>query len=848
MVVILIAACAISALLEEFVDAIIILVIVILNSAFGFFQEYKADRALLALQRLSAPRAAVVRDGKEVSVPAREVVPGDIVVLRTGDVVPADCRLIESHNLRIDEAALTGESQSSSKNFRFIGKEGDFVGDMENMAFSSTTVEYGRGLAVAVRTGMGTEVGQIAELIRKEEYEMTHLQTKLDRMGKQIGIAVLAICIAVFVSEVVRFGDDNIFEVFMVSVSLAVAAIPEGLPAVVTISLALGLQAMVRKNALIRRLPAVETLGSTTVICSDKTGTLTMGVMNIKEIATLDRTYRVGGEGYRPSGEFFAGEKSIDPRAEPGLELLLTAGMLCNDSKLVMENGEWTAQGDSTEAAFVVAAGRAGLNREELGREYPRIAENPFDSEKKFMTTIHEHKGKRIAFTKGAVDRMLPLCSRKMENGMAQPISEQDVRRIGEMHDWLASGAYRVLAVAYRESDGPMDQGNAEDGLVFLGLVGMIDAPRKEAAAAVRECQRAGIRVVMITGDHKLTAVAIARQMGIAQADSLAYTGAELNAMSDDQLVKEVERVAVYARVSPEHKMRIIDAWKKRGQIVAMTGDGVNDAPALKKADIGVAMGITGTDVSKEAADMVLTDDNFASIVHAIEVGRGIYDNIKKFVKYMLSTNLGEVLIIFSAALIGMPLPLIAIQLLWINLITDGLPALSLGIEPAEEGVMDRPPRNPGESIFSGGMAYHIAWVGTLMTIGTLGVFAWALEGDWSIAGNPNLVRAQSMAFLTLALFQLWHVLAIHVDKETVISRKFFANPYLILAVLVSAGLQLAVIYLPPLAGMFRVEALPLREFVLCALVASSVFFAVEAEKFMRRSAVPKRENGAASE
>lgn len=840
MVIILFVATVISAALGEFVDAAVIIVIIILNSVFGFLQEYKAEKALLALQQLSAPLATVLRDGKETTVPASEIVPGDIVVLRAGDMVPADCRLLESFNLRVNEAPLTGESIATGKDSSLVLGRDAFIGDRGNMVFSSTTVDYGRGTAVATGIGMDTEIGRIAQLIRRGKNERTPLQIKLDRMGKQIGLAVLAICIAVFAVEIIRFGTAEILEIFMISVSLAVAAIPEGLPAVVTICLALGLQRMIKKNALIRRLPAVETLGSTTVICSDKTGTLTMGVMNIRLVNTWDSPYELDGEGYEPKGNFRREGKTADPSADPELLLLLTAGALCNDSKLVNEEGGWKILGDSTEGAFLVAAGKAGFDSEALNREFSRTGENPFDSDKKYMTTVHTWKGSGFrAFTKGAVDRVLPLCSRKLTNGTPTPMTAEDVQRVQTMNDDMAVKAYRVLALAYRESSDTISPEDADRDLIFLGLVGMMDAPRKEAIDAIAKCKKAGVRVVMITGDHKLTAFAIARQMGIAHEGSLAVTGADLNAMSDEALFRAVDNIAVYARVSPEHKVRIVSAWKRRGHIVAMTGDGVNDAPALKKADIGIAMGITGTDVSKEAADLVLTDDNFASIVDAIEVGRGIYDNIRKFIRYMLSTNFGEVLLIFTASLLGMPLPLIAIQILWINLITDGLPAVSLGLEPAEQGVMLRKPRRPKESIFSGGMAFHIAWVGVLMTIGTLGLFWLSVpQGIGHLSGEAfesAMLRPRTMAFITISFFQLWHVLAIHVERDSVISKKFFANPFLIVAVLASAALQLLVIYLPALSSVFKTEALPLGDLMICILVASSVFFAVEAEKLLRR-------------
>jgi Ca2+-transporting ATPase len=841
MVIILIFATVISAALGEYIDSVVIMIIVILNSVFGFAQEYKAEKALLALKEMSAPEARVIRNGKETTVPARELVPGDIVLLHTGDMVPADCRLVETFNLKLNESTLTGESHAVKKDADKVLNAEAFLGDRSNVVYSSTVIEYGRGKAVVTGTGMKTEIGHIADMIRKEQFEPTPLQRKLHKLGKQIGAAILIICAVVFFVSILRFMmdpvpgvtlSDEILEMFLVAVSLAVAAIPEGLPAVVTISLALGLQRMARRHALIRRLPAVETLGSTTVICSDKTGTLTMGVMNIKLIHTLDNVYEITGEGYEPTGKFTIGGKPVHTSEDAHLELLLKVGALCNDSHLVKQEEQWTVRGDSTEGAFVVAVRKGGLDQEHLRKQFPRVAENPFDSERKRMSTVHkDSEGNCLVYVKGAMDCVLPCCTHIMTSRGIKPLDESAKAKIEQFNDEMAAEAYRVLALAYKDSDCMIDETEAESNLVFLGLAGMIDAPRADAIEAIKECKRAGIRVVMITGDHKLTAISIARQMGIAKEDSIALTGVELEEMTDRQLYNIVEKVAVYARVSPEHKLMIINAWKRRGHIVAMTGDGVNDAPALKRADIGVAMGITGTDVSKEAAEMVLTDDDFASIVHAVEEGRGIYDNIRKFVRYMLSTNSGEVLVIFIAALLGLPLPLIAIQILWINLITDGLPALSLGVEPPEEGIMNRRPRKPKESIFAGGMVYHIIWVGVLMTIGTLGIFAWGLGDD----PDANIDRARTLAFLTIAFFQLWHVLTIHIEKDTAISRKFFANPYLLGAVAVSAFLQLAVVYIPALSDVFRTSPPPLFELFLCVTVASSVFFAVELEKLYRR-------------
>ena len=840
MVIILIIATIISAALGEWIDTIVILIIVILNSLFGFFQEYKAEKALLALQKMSAPQAAVIRDGKEVLIPARELVPGDIIILRTGDMVPADARLFESVNLKVNESALTGESKAVVKDFGVLCQEDAFVGDMENMVFSSTMVEYGRGKAVVVRTGMNTEIGRIAQLIRGEQLEQTPLQQKLDKMGRQIGALILLICGLVFVVELIRSGGQNVLELFMVAVSLAVAAIPEGLPAVVTISLALGLQRMVKRHALIRRLPAVETLGSTTVICSDKTGTLTMGVMNIKLIKTLDRSYEVEGEGYEPVGEFSVGGEVIDPGTDATLKQLLMAGALCNDSTLEEEGGRWAIKGDSTEGAFLVAAQKAGMGHGLLNEEFPRIAENPFDSDRKYMTTINNDiAGNFKVFAKGATDRLLTHCTRKLEGGTVQPLTEDDVKKIHEMNDDMASHAYRVLALAYKESDDNIGPEDAESDLIFIGLAGMIDAPRKEAIAAVKECKKAGIRVVMITGDHKLTAIAIARQMGIAGPNSEAFTGQELNKMSDEELFKHVERIAVYARVSPEHKMRIINAWRKRGHIVAMTGDGVNDAPALKKADIGVAMGITGTDVSKEAAEMVLTDDNFASIVHAVEEGRNIYSNIRKFVSFLLSCNVGEVLTIFIATLLfsfSEPF-LFPLQILWMNLVTDGLPALALGLEPPDPDAMEHPPKDPDEPPINRQMLASIMVVGIIVAAGTLIAFLWKYDAsltEGTDAWNTMMEEARTIAFTTIVLFQMSYVISARSLQLPIYKIGFWTNKYLLAAAGGSVLLQMMVVYVPFFQDIFRTTALPLEDWYVIVPMALSVFVIMEIVKFVR--------------
>ncbi len=836
LIIILLIAAVISAAIgihqnsvEELYDAVVIMVIVIFNAVFGFAQEYKAEKSLKALKAMAAPQATVVRDGETGIVPTMDLVPGDIVLLRSGTKVPADCRLVEAADLQINEASLTGESAPITKIVEPV--EADvMIGDRLNTAFSGSTVERGRGTGVVTSTGMRTELGKIAGMVQAEEEEETPLQKKLARLGRAIGIAILIISAVVFLVGYLH-DPENVVEKFLISISLAVAAVPEGLPIVVTIALALGMRRMAKRHALIRRLPSVETLGAVTIICSDKTGTLTEGKMNVREIFVSGGSYDVRGEGYRPEGTVLLKGREVDPSQEKDLSLLLRAAVLCNDSSLYEEDGFWKVNGDSTEGALIVAATRSGISKEVTDKEEPRVEEVSFTSERKRMTTFHRTESGLVAYMKGAPEFVLERCDRYLWNGESRSLDEENVNSFLERNLRLASRGMRILAVAYRRlGQDVSDLGeDTEERFVFLGLMGIMDAPRPDAVEAVAHCKEAGIKVVMITGDHKLTAEAVAKEMGIFEEGTMTLTGSELEEMSDESIEDVVENVSVYARVSPEHKVRIINALKAKGHVVAMTGDGVNDAPALKAADIGVAMGITGTDVAKESSEMVLTDDNFASIVKATEEGRVIYTNIRKFVRYMLSTNSGEVLVILIATLVGMPLPLIAIQILWINLITDGFPALSLGVEPSEGGVMKRPPRSPKESIFAGGMTYHIVWVGILMMVGTLGIFEWGLD--------DGLPKARTLAFVTIALFQLWHVLTIHIEEDTAISKRFFANPYLLGAVALSVLLQMAVVYLPSLAGVFRVVPLSLTELLLCTLVASSVFFAVEAEKlyFRRR-------------
>ncbi len=867
LVIILIIAAAISGYLglskgesAELWDAILIAIIVILNSVLGFVQEFRAERSLQALKALAAPKAHVVREGEVLPIPARELVPGDVVLLAAGDKIPADVRLFEAASLRTNEASLTGESTPVSKMTAPLPRDA-FLGDRKNMAFMGTTVEGGRGKGLVTATGMSTELGKIAGLVQQETKEETPLQRQLDRLGRQIGLIILGIAAAVFLLMFFKEVDPfaNLELLFLTAVGLAVAAIPEGLPAVVTISLALGLQRMIRRHALIRKLPAVEALGSATVICSDKTGTLTKGEMNVRALAVGGRTYEVRGEGFDPAGEIQLDGRATDLAHATDLGEVLVCGVLCNDAALKKEGDRWTCEGDPTEGALVVAAMRAGLDADILRAEQPRVAEIAFTSERKMMSTLHapvsaaalqeilavsedrrhlslSEIGAKMLYVKGAPERILAACDHHLVNGQRVPLTDYDRKQYLFQNQEMATRALRVLGLASRSFPGevpPLREAGLEAGLTFLGLVGMMDAPRQDAVAAIDRCRKAGIQVVMITGDHKLTAMAVAREMGILAEGERALTGEELDKVPEDDLVRDVEHVKVYARVSPEHKMRIVDAWEKKGHVVAMTGDGVNDAPALKRADLGVAMGITGTDVAKESADMVLTDDNFASIVAAVEEGRGIYENIRKFVAYLLSANAGEVLIMLLATLFVVNpdfLPFFTpVQLLWINLVTDGLPALALGVDPYPTDIMKRPPRDPKEGVLSKDIGFLIVVVAAILTVGTLGIFAWEL------ADGSDPTRTQTVAFTTIVFFELFLVFAIRSPRQTVWQVGFFTNKKLIYAVLISMALQIMVIYVPFFQVPFHTQALTAWDWVRTVLIAISAYLVVEALKILRQ-------------
>jgi Ca2+-transporting ATPase len=792
-IMILLIATVISFFIGEIVDGIVILVIVIFNAVFGFVQEFKAEKSIEALKKLTALKTIVIRNGKEREIPSEELVPGDLVMIDTGTKIPADVRLIEAIELGILESSLTGESTSVAKNVALLkGKVA--IADQRDMAFSSTIVTRGKGKGVVVKTGMGSEIGKIAKMIQETEEGLTPLQIKLDVLGRNLGIATIIICVFIFVLNVVVNLKTvpslitNVHHSFMIAIALAVAAIPEGLPAVVTISLALGIQRMVSKNALIRKMASVETLGSTNIICSDKTGTLTKNEMTVRKIFCSNKVVEATGKGYKPEGSFLFENKKFDAKE---FRLLFEIGALCNNAKLVNQKNKWSIIGDPTEACLLVSARKAGLMEDKLNKDYARVKEIPFSSETKRMTTVHKVNGKEIAYVKGAPDIILKHCSKIYDKGKVRALTLNDKKAILKANDSFTSDALRVLGFAYK----PVKGKDYEKGLIFVGLQGMIDPPRQEVKDSIKKCYEAGIRVVMITGDHKGTAVAVARELGI-EGDAVA--GKEFDALSDKEFRKLVNKISIYARVNPEHKIRIVNALKDKTHIVAMTGDGVNDAPALKKADIGIAMGIVGTDVAKEASDMVLTDDNFSSIVNAVEEGRGIYDNIKKFINYLLSSNFGEILIILVASLFGMPLPLTAIQILWLNLVTDGLPAIALGVDPIEKDIMKKKPRNPKEHIIDKRMIISITIMGILIATGALTLFKINID---------NLVKAQTIAFTSMVVFEIVRLQMIRANYKIGI----FSNKYLILAVLTSIGLQLAVIY-TPLNKFFKTVPLSLMD------------------------------------
>lgn len=826
---ILVVAAIISGVMGEWADTAAILAIVLVNGIIGFLQEEKAGRALAALQKLSSPMAKVIRDGTLQSLPARELVPGDRIELEAGDNIPADARLLSGFGVRIQEAALTGESVPVDKEADCQLKEGVPLGDRRNMVYMGTVTAAGKASALVVATGMGTELGNIAGLLQRSEPEPTPLQRRLAELGKVLVLVCLVIVVVIFALQLARGGE--LLEILLISVSLAVAAVPEGLPAVVTLTLALGLQRMVKRNALVRKLPSVETLGSVTVICSDKTGTLTRNEMTVREIVTGGERFQVTGGGYAPHGDFVKCNESVSPRDEADLMQLLTTAARCNNATVSPRGDDadsWQVIGDPTEGALVVAALKAGIEAHDL--EQHVLYEIPFDSERKAMSVVlREPDGSRVMYSKGAPEVMLAKCIAERRGGKVEPLTEERRSQIMQSNSEMAGRALRVLALAYRDHSETSGNEFEESELIFAGLVGMIDPPREEAREAVRRSRAAGIRPVMITGDHPATALAIARELHIANDTDRVVSGSELNALSDAELKVQVDQISVYARVSAEHKLRIVNSWKQRGQIVAMTGDGVNDAPAVKSADIGIAMGIAGTDVTKEASDMVLTDDNFASIVNAIEEGRGIFDNIQKFVHYLLSCNAGEVLLMFFAALIGWPVPLAAIQILWINLVTDGLPALALGMEPPERDIMTRPPRPPLEAVITRQRGLLILFHGTLIATA-------AGLGFWlTYQGNEShLGRARTVAFCVIAFSQLFFAIGCRSQRSTMLNLGMFTNPHLFGAIVVSGLLQISAVTVPFAQPVFEVATHLWSEWLLIGVLSLTPVTIIEVIKLLR--------------
>ena len=851
LVVILLAAIALSVAIGQWIDAVVIITIVLATAILGFVEEFRSEKAVEALKKMTAATATVLRDGKEVKVLASEIVPGDVVLLHTGNNVPADARLIKSINLKVNEAPLTGESSPVKKNVDVCPEETSLV-DCRNMVFAGTVVVYGRGEAVATSTGMNTEFGKIATLVQMAEKEETPLEKRTQSIGKWIGILCVAICVGVAGLGVVQ--GRNIIDMMLWGVSLAVAAVPEALPAIVTGALAVGVYRMAKVNTIVKKLPATETLGCVNVICSDKTGTMTKGEMTVQKIYVDDQILRISGIGYEPEGEFLLENRKVDPKSE-GLRTILVAAALCNDAKLEKEavTKRWVIRGDPTEGALLVGAAKAGLWKEKLEEQQPRVGEIPFSSETKRMTTVHiVSDNKRIAYMKGAPEIVLEKCTKVLASGKVSNLTGSDRARILEVNEAMARQALRSLGFAFRELPETVRSFDEriEKEFVFVGIMSMIDPPREEVKDAISTCKKAGIQVVMVTGDHRLTAVAVAKELNLLgedEGEGKVLTGTELGKLSDEQLTDMVERVVIYARVSPEHKVRIIEAWKAKGYVVAMTGDGVNDAPALKMSDVGVSMGITGTDVAKEASDIVLTDDNFASIVKAAREGREIYDDIKKYLTYLMRCNIMEILVIFVAVIsvptlasiyspnaraadIGVAtIALTAAQLLWVNLTTDGLPAIALGIDPSDPDIMERKPRDPNESIFTRDVKLYLSLIPILMT--ALLLSGYFFYRPWE--GSAQLVEARTQLLTAMILMELANAISARSLKYPVWKVGVFRNKFLWYAVLSSFFLQLIVLYTPGLNTVFSVSTPKPLDWAFAILFTAITFGTLETAKWI---------------
>jgi Ca2+-transporting ATPase len=855
LMIILLVAISLSIAVGEVADALIILAIVIASAVLGFTQEYRSEKAVEALKKMTAPTANAIRDGRETKVPAAELVPGDIILLYTGDKVPADARLLEAFTMKTDEAPLTGESAPVDKSTDPLPEQTQ-LNDRDNMIFTGTVVVYGRGKALVTDTGMTTEFGKIAKMVQSTEHEQTPLEKRMASVGKWIGLLAVIIAVSVGVVGIVIEGRD-ILEMVLWAISLAVAAVPEALPAIITGALAIGMYRMAKVNSIVKRLPAVETLGSTSVICSDKTGTLTKGEMTVQRIYVNDKTIKVTGIGYAPEGKFLIDDKEITP--DEDLKLLLKTSVLCNDSGLEKDSqtGKWTVKGDPTEGALVVAAEKAGIKKETLDGQEKRIAEIPFSSERKRMTTIHAIGDKRVAYMKGAPEIVLDKCSHILLNGKIKPLTKELIEKHSKVTEALALQALRNLGFACKELPDGLEtfEEEMEEGFVFVGIMSMIDPPRQEVKDAISICRKAGIRVVMITGDHKLTATAVAKELtllGDTVEEGQVLTGEELEKMSDEELDAVVEKVVIYARVAPEHKSRIVKAWKKKDQVVAMTGDGVNDAPALKMSDIGIAMGISGTEVTKEAADMVLADDNFASIVKAVREGREIYDNIKKYLTYLLQCNIMEILVMFIAV-VSVPflasifspgldateagrmsissaaIALTAVQILWINLVTDGLPAIALGVDPGDPDLMERKPRKPNESIFTRDVKTYLILVPAFTTV--LLLLAFFSHMPWT--SEFALLEARTQLFTAMIAIELTIAISARSFKYPVFKVGIFKNKFLWLAVLSSLALQMIVLYVPAVQVLFDVHTPETIDWIVAASYAAIVFAALEIGKYV---------------
>jgi Ca2+-transporting ATPase len=850
LMIILLLAIGLSFAVGEATDALIILAIVIASAVLGFSQEYRSEKAVEALKKMTAPTASVLREGKEIKIPASQLVPGDIILLYTGDKIPADARLLEAFTMKTDEASLTGESAPVNKSTLPLPEE-TLLNDRRNMIFTGTAVVYGRGKALVTSTGMKTEFGKIAEMVQAAPQEKTPLEKRMGSVGKWIGLLAVVVAISVGIVGIV-VENRPVLEMVLWAISLAVAAVPEALPAIITGALAIGMYRMAKVNTIVKRLPAVETLGSTSVICSDKTGTMTKGEMTVQRLYVNDQIFKVTGIGYAPQGEFLFEEKTVI--ADETLKTLLKVAVLCNDSNLEKDpkSGKWNVKGDPTEGALVVAAQKAGISKEELDKQEPRIAEVPFSSERKRMTTIHVISGKRVAYMKGAPELVLERCSKILLDGKVQTLTPEICNKHYKVTEAMALQALRNLGFAYKELPDVSDEFDEtmEQDFVFVGTMSMIDPPRSEVKDAISICRTAGIRVVMITGDHKLTATAVAKELNLLGEnveEGQVLTGEELERMTDEQLVQVVEKVVIYARVAPEHKTRIVKAWKKKDEVVAMTGDGVNDAPALKMSDIGIAMGISGTEVTKEAADMVLADDNFASIVKAVKEGREIYDNIKKYLTYLLQCNIMEILVMFFAVvsvpylarwlspgsdveLIGSAaIALTAVQILWINLVTDGLPAIALGVDPGDPDLMERKPRKPKESIFSKDVKVYLTLVPIFMTV--LLLLAFFSHMPWE--SEFRLLEARTQLFTAMIAMELTIAISARSFKYPIAKVGPFKNKYLWYAVLSSFALQLVVLYVPGIQTLFDVHTPELIDWAIAALYAGLVFAALEVGKYV---------------